>query len=123
LKAGAIAFSATWDSADIVVVGADDGDMATAVNRVCELSGGAVICGHGSIVGELPLPVFGVISDFSLKEIAKKTRVLNREAKKLGVLLPDPFLTLATLTTAAIPFFRICEEGYVRLKDGRRVGL
>ena len=31
---------------------------------------------------------------------------------------PDPLLTLITLTGAAIPYLRICEEGLVNLKDG-----
>ena len=37
--------------------------------------------------------------------------------------VPDPVLTVATLTGAAIPYLRICEEGLVNLKDGRTTGL
>jgi adenine deaminase len=36
---------------------------------------------------------------------------------------PDPFLTLITLTGAAIPYLRICEEGLVNLKDGKTLPL
>jgi adenine deaminase len=36
----------------------------------------------------------------------------------LGVSFPDPLLTLITLTGAAIPYLRICEEGLVNLKTG-----
>jgi len=36
---------------------------------------------------------------------------------------PDPLLTLITLTGAAIPYLRICEEGLVNLKDGKTVEL
>jgi adenine deaminase len=38
---------------------------------------------------------------------------------ELGVAFPDPLLTLITLTGAAIPYLRICEEGLVNLKDGK----
>ena len=41
----------------------------------------------------------------------------------LGCNFPDPMLTLVTLTGAAIPYLRICEEGLVNLKDGKTVGL
>jgi adenine deaminase len=35
---------------------------------------------------------------------------------------PDPLLTLVTLTGAAIPYLRICEQGLVNLKDGKHRG-
>jgi adenine deaminase len=41
----------------------------------------------------------------------------------MGVLFRDPILTLVTLTSAAIPYLRICEEGLVNLKNGQTVGL
>jgi len=123
LTTGAIAFTATWDSADIIVVGADDADMALAVNHIYKMQGGAVVCDNGTISEELSLPIFGVISDLPIVNIVERTRAINDRVSKMGVPHPDPLLTLATLTTAAIPFFRICEEGYVNLKDGKTVGL
>jgi adenine deaminase len=42
---------------------------------------------------------------------------------RLGVAFPDPLLSLNTLTGAAIPYLRICEEGLVNLKDGKTLGL
>ena len=41
----------------------------------------------------------------------------------LGISFPDPLLTLITLTGAAIPYLRICEEGLVNLKDGKTLEL
>jgi adenine deaminase len=50
-----------------------------------------------------------------------------REIKKTvadrGVPFPDPLLSLITLTGAAIPYLRICEEGLVNLKTGNTIGL
>jgi len=123
LASGAIATSATWDSADIIVAGADEADMALAVNRIHELNGGVVVCRGESILAELPLPVFGVISELPLQKVEHQSRALGAAISSLGVSLRDPALTLATLTTAAIPFFRICEEGYVNLRDGLTRGL
>jgi adenine deaminase len=123
LKSGAMACSAAWDTSDIIVVGVDDADMATAVNRITSLQGGSVVANDGQILSELPLPIFGIVSDLPMETIAQKTQEITDAVSKLGVPFPDPFLTLITLTGAAIPYLRICEEGLVNLKDGKTVPL
>ena len=123
VKSGAIACSAAWDTTDIVVVGSDDSDMAAAVNRIRHLQGGAVVCLDGSIAAELPMPIFGIISDLKIEEIIQAFGKVTRAAQNLGVPFPEPILSLITLTGAAIPYLRICEEGLVNLKDGRAVAL
>jgi adenine deaminase len=123
LKSGAVATSAAWDSADIIVIGTDDADMALAVNRIRELQGGIVAAENNEIRAELPLPIFGVISDAPADVIAGQTRHMGQVLKNMGVALSDPLLTLGTLTTAAIPFFRICEEGLYDFKSGATMGL
>ena len=121
LKSGAIASSAAWDTSDIVVIGANDKDMAFAVNRIRSLQGGTVVCDQGKILSELPLPVFGLISDLPLQTIDRQLKEVTKAAQNLGVPFPQPMLSLTTLTGAAIPYLRICEEGYVNLKDGKPV--
>lgn len=123
MRKGAMAFSAAWDTSDIVVVGADDSDMAFAVNRIHDLQGGAVVCADGKILAELPLPVMGLISDMPMEMLARRIGDVRKAVSDLGVPFPDPLLTLATLTGAAIPYLRICEEGLVNLKDGKTLGL
>lgn len=123
LKSGAVAVSATWDSADIIVIGADDADMAVAVNRLNELQGGVAVCEGGKILAELGLPIFGVISDLPVDTVAAAIDDITKILSAMGVPHPDPIKTAATMTSAAIPFFKICEEGYVRMKDGATVGL
>jgi len=123
LKSGAIASSGAWDTSDIVVVGTNDADMASAVNRIFTLQGGAVVCSCGDILAEIPLTVMGIISELPLKDLAAKLDSLNTAISQLGVSLKNPLLTLITLTGAAIPYLRICEEGLVNLKDGRTVGI
>jgi len=93
--------------------------MAGAVNRIHALQGGAVICKKGTILAELPLPVFGIMSDLPIEDIARRLQEIKKAAANLGVRHPDPLLTLITLTGAAIPYLRICEEGLVNLKDGK----
>ena len=123
IKSGAIACSAAWDTTDIVVVGSNDKDMAAAINRIHSLQGGAVVCLDENIVAELPLPIFGIISNLEIEDIVEAFKNVTRAAQNQGVPFPDPILSLITLTGAAIPYLRICEEGLVNLKDGRPVSL
>ncbi len=123
LKAGALACSAAWDSSDIVVVGADAADMAQVVNRIARLGGGAVAGAQGEILAEVPMPLFGILSPEPMPVLADQLAAFNKTAAQLGAPFADPLLTLVTLTGAAIPFLRICEEGLVDLKAGRSVPL
>jgi len=94
-----------------------------AVNRIHSLQGGAVVCENGRILAELPLPIFGLISALPMPELTQKIDQMNKIISALGSPFKDPLLTLNTLTGAAIPYLRICEEGLVNLKDGQSVGL
>lgn len=123
LRSGAFATSAAWDTSDIVVVGASEADMAIAVNRIHALQGGTVVCAGGEILAEFPLPVFGLISPLPMDVLVAQMDAITMAAQGLGIPFTNPFLTLVTLTGAAIPYLRICEEGLVNLKDGKTLGL
>ena len=123
LTRGAVACSAAWDTSDIVVVGANDADMACAVNRLADMQGGAVLCEGGRVLAEIPMPIFGLASDLPVAALAARLDDLKQAVARLGVAFPDPLLSLIALTGAAIPYLRICEEGLVNLKDGKPLGL
>jgi adenine deaminase len=118
MKQGAIASSAPWDTRDIIVIGADEADMALAVNRIGQLQGGTLFTSGGRILAELPMPVMGLMSDLSIEEIAERMKQVNQAARAAGCVFDDPILSLVTMTSAAIPYLRICEEGLFNLKNG-----
>jgi adenine deaminase len=123
LKSGAFASSAAWDTTDIVVIGSDERDMAAAVNRVKALQGGYVLLDQGEIIAELPMPVFGLISELPLEKLAHRMNLIEQALADRGVHFSDPMLSLIALTGSAIPFLRICEEGLVSLKNGKPLDL
>jgi adenine deaminase len=123
LEKGAIASTSAWDSSDIIVVGTNDDDMAKAVNRVHSLQGGAVVCVNGQIAAEISLPIFGLMSEMPLEKLVAKFKEMTAVMNDMGFPHGDPLLTLATLTGAAIPFIRICEEGLIDMKEGKPVNL
>lgn len=123
LKKGAIASSYVWDCGDIIVAGADESDMATAVNRVKEMGGGEAVCAGGRILAEIALPVGGIVSTEPMETIADKFNRIQKAAAGLGGRFPNFSLTMATLTTPAIPFLRICSSGLFNLRTNRFVDL
>jgi len=110
LRSGAIASSVAHDSHNIIVVGADDDSISKAVNLLVEEEGGlAVVNGKNNNV--LPLPVAGLMSDKSCKEVGELYSVLDLEAKKLGSTLRAPFMTLSFMALLVIPQLKLSDKG------------
>jgi adenine deaminase len=113
MKRGAIASSVGHDSHNITVVGADEKDMAVAVNRLIEIEGGFAVAEGGRVVAELALPIAGLMSLLSFEEVHKALIPLRAAAKSLGVVLAEPFLQVAFLPLPVIPHLKITDMGLV----------
>lgn len=111
LKRGAIASSVGHDSHNITVVGADDADMALAVNRLIELNGGFAVADGGTITAELALPIAGLMSLNSFEVVTHDLHHLREAAKALGCTLPEPFLQVAFLALPVIPHLKMTDMG------------
>jgi adenine deaminase len=118
---GAMATSGLWETLGTLVVGANDTDMATAVNRVHELGGGIVLCAGMQVQAEIDLSISGIMSILPIEALARGLRRIQEKAEALGFRFPDAALSLATLTTPAIPFLRLSEEGLVDVRKGQVV--
>jgi adenine deaminase len=113
LKRGAIASSVGHDSHNICVVGADDADMAAAVNRLRAIQGGFVVVCDGDVLAELRLPIAGLMSDGPHEQVRAALYPLRDAARSLGVTLPEPFLQVAFLPLPVIPHLKITDMGLV----------
>lgn len=122
-KRGAVASSLIWDAAGIVAIGADDVDLAGAINRVIELQGGTVLAVGGEIACEISFPIGGYSSERRIEDLTADASALQQAVRDLGSNLPSPRLTFETLASAAIPFVRITEKGYFRFRENDYVGL
>ncbi|WP_347244986.1 adenine deaminase C-terminal domain-containing protein, partial [Thermogutta sp.] len=123
ISKGALAITNQWDSSGIVVLGADDADMALAVNRVAELGGGISFYRGRREEFVLPLPIAGMIADLPVEELAARLTRLQSILEEAGSGLRDAMLSLETITSPAIPFIRLSAGGLVDVKNGRRLGL
>ena len=123
MKSGALATNQCWESVGISVIGTNEEDMSLAVNRLLKLGGGITLYVNGERQAELPLPLGGLMPDLPVEEAAERLKAIQEKAEQLGFRYTDAVLTLATLTSPAIPFFRISEDGLVDMKKGEVVGL
>jgi adenine deaminase len=112
-KQGAIASSVGHDSHNVIVVGANDTDMATAVNRLIQIEGGFVIVRDGQVLAEMALPIGGLMSDQPAATVANDLKKLRLAVKNLGCPLSEPFLHLAFLPLCVIPHLKITDRGLV----------
>ncbi len=112
-KEGALASSVGHDSHNVCVVGASDADMAIAVNRLIELQGGFVAVRNGRVVGELALPLAGLMSLEPFESVEQRLRTLRASVREMGCPLAEPFLQLAFLPLPVIPHLKITDRGLV----------
>ncbi|HTU02978.1 MAG TPA: adenine deaminase C-terminal domain-containing protein, partial [Candidatus Sulfotelmatobacter sp.] len=117
LRRGALAFSLSFDTSNLILLGADDGDILMAAARMVGLGGGCVVVADGAVRAELPLPLGGITSEQPLATVAAGIQVLQDTLRGLGCVRANPFLSALVLTFTAIPALRIREQG---LWDVRR---
>ncbi len=122
-RSGAIATSVAHDSHNLVVVGADDGDMLVAAKAVEAMGGGQAVVEGGETKVTLPLPVAGLLSDRPMKEVARGIEKLNSATRELGCGLADPFMTLSFLCLPVIPELKLTDKGLVDVNKFQFVDL
>lgn len=113
LKAGAIGSSVGHDSHNIAVVGTSDRDIYSAARRIIDLGGGQVVVRDGAVIGELGLPIAGLMSDRPLAEVDARMTENLKAAAEIGCVLDNPFMTLSFLPLAVIPKLKITDRGLV----------
>jgi len=113
IKRGAAAISVAHDSHNIIVVGANDADMAAGVERLITIGGGAVLVKDGNVLEEMPLPIGGLMSDRAGEWVDKKLSALNQKAfDELGVSRDvEPLMTLCFMALPVIPELKITDMG------------
>jgi adenine deaminase len=122
LKRGAVASSINHNSHHIFAVGADFADMKAALSRVIALQGGYVAACDGAIVGEVPFPVIGMISDLPLERLADDiTRFEDVLTRVLGCSVERrPLYALNFICSPVVMNYGVTDRGLV---DCRSLGL
>ncbi|MDA0183628.1 adenine deaminase [Solirubrobacter phytolaccae] len=113
LHAGAFASTVAHDAHNLVVVGVSDEDMALCAARAQALGGGLVVARDGEVVGELALPIAGLLADAPLEEVAEGLEALQDVLRGMGVEIDAPFMTLSFLALSVIPSLKLTDQGLV----------
>lgn len=118
LRKGAIASTVAHDSHNLVVVGMSDEEMNLAIQICVEMGGGLCLVEGGQVIGKLPLPIAGLMSDQEAEEVAKTLGELHMKAHSLGISeTVDPFMTLAFLSLPVIPELKLTDLGLVDVEQ------
>ncbi|MCX7754177.1 MAG: adenine deaminase [Anaerolineales bacterium] len=109
----AVATSVAHDSHHMIVVGTDETDMAQAANRLAETGGGQVVIREGQIIGEVQLPIAGLMSNAPVEEVARQAETVLEGFRACGCTLNNPNMQLSLLALVVIPELRISDKGLV----------
>jgi len=132
LKRGAMASSVAHDSHNVIAVGTNDVDIATAINLVMDAGGGLSAAAVAESLRDsdasfaetrprvaevLPLPVAGLMATGTCEEVGHAYGKLDKLVKAWGSPLRAPYMTLSFMALLVIPALKLSDRG---LFDGSK---
>ena len=109
----AIGTTVAHDSHHMIVVGTSEDDMATAANELARTGGGQVVVKSGKVIGQVELPIAGLMSNERAEVVAQKASTVLEGFKTCGCKLNNPNMQLSLLALVVIPELRISDLGLV----------
>lgn len=116
LTSGGIASSIAHDAHNIIAVGTNDNDLLSAIATVAESQGGLAVIDGGRVLAHLELPIAGLVSDGSARDVAAAYAAAEQAARRLGSNLHSPFGQLAFMSLSVIPEARVTDRGFLDLR-------
>ena len=112
LRCWAVASSVAHDSHNLIVAGTNDADMALAANTVRRSHGGIAFVVNGAVLGQVPLPVAGLMSTENAETVDAKLRALKHALQQYCAAGDiDELMTLAFVSLPVIPKLRLTTRG------------
>lgn len=122
MKKGAIAGTIGQDTQNMIALGVSDEDICLAVNTVTEMQGGVALVAEGKVLATISMPIFGIMSDKSFKDLELDFAGLQKAYEELGGTLSDAVFTLSLLLTlVVIPDGGLSNRGLVDVLAGKFV--
>ncbi len=120
---GALASTVGHDAHNLAIVGTNDADMVIAARALEEAGGGQCVVLDGKVVGMMPLPIAGLISDANAIDLIKQQDALLESVQHTGCTIEDPFMPLSFLPLPVIPKLKLTDLGLVDVEQQRIVTL
>ncbi len=121
MKRGAIASSVAHDHHNIIVAGTNERDIACCVRAVQEMQGGLVVAADDRVLGKMPLPLGGLMSELNAKEAIAVLDEVTEIYHDLGGTLPAPFMTISFISLPTVPEFGLTDKGLVDVREHKLV--
>jgi adenine deaminase len=109
----AIATTVAHDCHHMIVVGTDETMMAQAANTLGKVGGGQVVIKDGEVIGQVELPIAGLMSNERAETVARKAATVLVGFQACGCTLNNPNMQLSLLALVVIPELRISDLGLV----------
>jgi adenine deaminase len=109
----AIATTVAHDSHHMIVVGTSEQDMAIAANELARLGGGQIVIREGKVIGQVELPIAGLMSNERADVVARKAGSVLEGFKACGCKLNNPNMQLSLAALVVIPDLRLSDLGLV----------
>ena len=113
---GAFASSWSFHENDLIVIGSNEKDMATACNKLSKTQGGMVVVKNGKTLALMPFQIAGIISLNSIETVSKQFSKINSSIIDSGCKFKKPHLIPVFLPFLALPDIRILYSGIVDVK-------
>lgn len=124
LKNGALASSVSHDSHNLIVIGTNDEDMATAANEIISMGGGNVVVSNGKTLAKMPLTVGGLMSEADAQSVAKQNEAVRAAVHELGAKKDiEPFMNMAFISLSVIPKLKMTTQGLINVDKQKTVPL
>lgn len=112
IREGAVGTTIAHDSHNLILAGANDGDMLFAARELEKMGGGIIVVKDGAVLAAIRLEIGGLMTNRSFKDVGSDLEKLHAAVKEIA---PDigfnPFLTLSFLSLPVIPELKITDKG------------
>ncbi|MFP4455945.1 MAG: adenine deaminase [Desulfonatronovibrio sp.] len=113
LERGALASTVAHDSHNLIIAGTNDRDMLVAAREAMNMGGGLIAVQDAKVLGAVPLPIAGLMSDKPLKNVVGFMRELDMACHAMGMTHSNPFMILSFLALPVIPELKLTDKGLV----------
>ncbi len=123
LGSGAIGSTVAHDSHNMIVAGTSDAAMLRAITELTAIRGGLVVTGDEQVFDTLPLPVAGLMSTGSARDVSVRLAKIRTALERVGSRVSNPFMLLSFLALPVIPELKITDKGLVDVLEFQLVPL
>ncbi|WP_017729194.1 adenine deaminase C-terminal domain-containing protein [Halalkalibacterium ligniniphilum] len=99
------------NTGDIILIGKNLSDMVAAFRALKEQGGGIVLVENGTVIGNIPLTLLGIMSEKPMETVIEEEKKLSALLRERGYKHEDPIYSLLFFSSTHLPFVRVTQRG------------